>query len=224
MELLPSCWKMGPEIACFLRLTWQPGCHLCALAVALGPRGAHHWSTWSLLIRQHSSPVIAVELMSFQWGDWETAAARAFVNIFIALHSFYLRASGFALGHLWIGTKWVDSNQLSLGFPKAPVIYLITFQEVVSFVGRLLHISCCWTGTVWWLRCSERQLASPPPRFSIMNPESWSVKFVILTALQALTVTLSVCDRMLLKSVKGKKGKEGVLPYVTREGILKVRA
>ncbi|KAL3967888.1 NLR family CARD domain-containing protein 3 [Sarotherodon galilaeus] len=36
-----------------------------------------------------------------------------------------------------------------------------------------------------------------------MNPESWSVKFVILTALQALTVTLSVCDRMLLKSVKG---------------------
>lgn len=110
-----------------------------ALQAALGPRGAFHWSTWSPLIRQHFSPVIALELMSFQWAT-KTAAACVFVNVFIALSSFpcvFLTFYAKAAFDLDI-SEWrecAELNQLSSGFPKAPLIYLIIFQEVVLFFG-----------------------------------------------------------------------------------------
>lgn len=60
---------------------------------ALGPRGAFHWSTWSSLIRQHFSSVIALELMSFLWAS-DTAAACAICSCFSSPFGFFFCARG----------------------------------------------------------------------------------------------------------------------------------
>lgn len=90
--------------------------------------------------------------------------------------------------------------------PKAALVYLVIFQEVTYFVGwagagveaRLLHISCCWIARRW-SRCSEAVgLLASTLQPGTMSPES--LKFVLLTALQALYV----CDGLVSKPDEGK--------------------
>lgn len=86
------------------------------------------------------------------------------------------------------------------------LVYLIIFQEVTYLVGwagagveaRVLHISCCWIARRW-SRCSEAVgLHASTLQPATMSPES--VKFVLLAALQAL----SVCDALVSKPDEGK--------------------
>ncbi len=158
---------------------------LHALAVALGPGGAFHWSTWWPLIRQHFSSVIALELMSFQWVTATTATC-VFVRVCVGRSSFsshfslFLRAAAFELAACEWGER-AELDQLSSGFPKAALIHLIIFQEVIFFgLGGLSHISCWRTVIVWWLRCSEA-VGQSRPRFSwaswIPGAGAWSLLF-----------------------------------------------
>lgn len=112
-------------------------------------------------------------------GDRDNSGSCEFVNVFhrsrfiflpcLTFFLLFLRARcGFWLGHLCVGrAHGVDQSISSRrGFPKAPLIYLIIFQEVTYYFweeggwGVLLHISCWWT--VWWLRCSETVGLSRP--------------------------------------------------------------
>lgn len=112
-------------------------------------------------------------------GDRDNSGSCEFVNVFhrsrfiflqcLTFFLLFLRARcGFWLGHLCVGRAHGVDQSISCrrGFPKAPLIYLIIFQEVTYYFweeggwGVLLHISCWWT--VWWLRCSETVGLSRP--------------------------------------------------------------
>lgn len=69
--------------------------------------------------------------------------------------------------------------------------------------ARLLHISCCWIARRW-SRCSEAVgLRASTLQPGTMSPES--LKFVLLAALQAL----SVCDGLVSKPDEGKSWSWG---------------
>lgn len=148
-------------------------CWFRALGVALGPRRAFHWSTWCPLIRQHFSSVIVLELMSFQRATETTAACANLSVFFIARSSFSSRLTffffcarcSFWLGHLCVGrAHGVESISCRRGFPKAPLIYLIIFQEVTYYFGRRGWGVCFCTSAVGGLYdgcAAVKQLACP---------------------------------------------------------------
>lgn len=91
--------------------------------VSLGPGGAFHWSTWSPLIRQHFSPVIALELMSFQWATDTAAACLLLCFMFSSLSLYFphfLCESASDLAVCEWGKCASELNQLSSGFPPYP--------------------------------------------------------------------------------------------------------
>lgn len=121
------------------------------------------------------------------------------------------------LGTYCARRKRTELNQLSLrgaGGSPPPKQRLYTWSYfrklLILWAGReggvearLLHISCCWIARRW-SRCGEAVgLRASTLQPGTMSPES--LKFVLLAALQAL----SVCDGLVSKPDEGKSWSWG---------------
>lgn len=194
-------------------------CHLVPQS-ALGPCGTHRGRTWCPLTGQQRSSVMCSiwchsgrrrRSRRLVWNPLTPSPRPRFFSRLLLRDAADLGASR-------ARRKRTELNQLSLrgaGGPppqKAALVYLIIFQEVTYFVGwagrggveaRLLPISCCWIARRW-SRCSEAVgLRASTLQPGTMSPES--LKFVLLAALQAL----SVCDGLVSKPDEGKSWSWG---------------
>lgn len=120
------------------------------------------------------------------------------------------------LGHLWGARAHGVESAVAGVSPKASLIYLIIFQEVTFFffLEVLVVLVAGWVSPAhqlladWDCMMVAPQWNNWPVPSTLqpgtMKPGNRTLKFVILTALQAVSVFMSACDGLLSGSAEGK--------------------
>lgn len=183
---------------------------------AFGSRGAFHWSTWCPLSRQQFSSVIGPEPMTFLPAT-ETAAlcvetGRVFLP-FSPLTSCAMRLLTWTPLRGESARSWASCRR---GFPESVAhildhisgshFFFFFFLEVLvvlvagSPAHQLLADWDCMMVAPQWNNWPVPSTLQP----GTMKPGNRTLKFVILTALQALSAFMSACDGLPSGSAEGK--------------------
>ena len=134
-------------------------------------------ASWKHMVRTHKTTVLASNYPGIDVipvGDWDSSGlwiCQCFHrSALITLCSLSLFARGtHTPGHLWMGkARRVESAVVGISKTTARALDQISGSHFI--LGRLLHISCCWTLAVWWLSCS-RELPSTPQHHEPREPE-----------------------------------------------------
>lgn len=147
--------------------------------------------------------------MSFQWAS-DTAAACVFVNIYprSLFNSPYISYFyGCFLTWTFVNGSWISCPR---DFLKHRSFTWSYFRKWVLFWGVALAYQLlldCMMVALQWTSWPVPSTLQP----GIMN--LWSLKFVILTALQALSVAL--CDSVLSTSAEGKR-RGCIFPFLLK--------